>query len=224
MITWTESEIEFLAEKLTNAYMLHPGKSLIQMINSLQKMMPPDRRRKILQLAQIVSIVTKMKERLLVIRDRADNRPLTLNEVLHLLSEKVTAIENRLEYLENKEKLREPVPCGNGIPRENLETLLQKPKKIKIGVIGLLAIQYQEVEKHFMNDPRIKLRYVKRNEYKAQLPSTLDKVIICKDFIMHAIQNQVYAEYERDKVHVIKGAATSVIDEIEAILELSAVK
>lgn len=232
-VSWTEDEMDLLAEKVVGSYLNNPGKSLIEIINGMQEMMPPDRRRIIVSVSQVPVLMEKVKFKLQNVKDLAkkgsqppekifvESDPKEVVDSLHpsqlllYFFQKVWGeLEQQREVINRMELSMKLLQSTVPHHEEKKEQQQKKQRKLKIAVVGLLRHQFADVEAAIES---VDFRFVER-DHNQYLPS-VDYVVLARKFIKHETQTLAFSQYPRDRVLLVDGAATNIIYELRNLLK-----
>lgn len=225
-VVWDGHEIRQLAEKMVGAIINNPGEGLVTLLDGLQHMMPPERRRHLQSIKQCPELYRLIKEKLKELKDRAGKVETVETIYLETPPEEIIQLMP-LHQLISRTMLRmaEEITELRIQQNELRRVINQQPinrdsakKQIKIGIVGLLPGVFDNVKAHFVdNNQSVELVYVDKDRAKPEFPSC-DYIILAIKFIKHHwcwVADREYGPKRSRKVH---GGAESIILAIKDII------
>jgi hypothetical protein len=136
-----------------------------------------------------------------------------LEQTVGRLTSRLTEVEAQARRLH---ELHEHL--GRALNRQSTAEPAGKPTEVKklrkVVVAGLLAREYPEVQ--LACKRHAQLHFISRDLRRPEFPDADDAVLLVK-FISHAWQDAAMTRFGRDRVHLVRGGVSAVIEAIEKL-------
>lgn len=232
-IRWHDEETTKLADRLVGYVLENPGVALgAETLMKVQDCLPPDRRRKIASLTQILPVQAALRERLMVMDKQAkrvveptepeiveievpqalDPGDIPTEVLLHeLMDRSITAINALSASISMPPARSAYISTGKPLTAPEQKPLQTLRKKLRIAVVGLLPDQRTAVLSRINGDAD--LHFIDSDQSRTEFPQNIEVAVISR-FCGHRWYTQARAKLGNNRVKFVGGGIDGVVNAV----------